>query len=294
MLSGRGWEVGVTTTREQLASATWPRFYIFYQEGTPHMAENKNVQDLLNATAFDSHNDKLGGVKEVFLDAETGQPFFVEVGHGLFGMSSSLVPLRGSHLEGEELHLAFVKDAIKDAPDFDVEQGITPEEQDRLLAHYHLTDAHEGDRYATEVPPVGTGEPRTAAEHPAPVTDADDNSVVRSEERLNVSKDNVATGTVRLHKYVVHDTETVEVPVTREEVRVERTPVKEGEEYVGEISEGGAAVTLHEERVNVEKETVPVERVSLHKDVVRDTETVSEDVAKEQIEIEDETGRSTK
>lgn len=269
------------------------------------MAENKNVQDLLNATAFDSHNDKLGGVKEVFLDAETDQPFFVEVGHGLFGMSSSLVPLRGSHLEGEELHLAFVKDAIKDAPDFDVEQGITPEEQDRLLAHYHLTDAREGDRYSTEVPPVGAGvpetaggasegTPRTAAEHPAPVTDADDHSVVRSEERLNVSKDNVATGTVRLHKYVVHDTETVEVPVTREEVRVERTPIKEGEEYVGEISEGGAAVTLHEERVNVEKETVPVERVSLHKDVVQDTETVSEDVAKEQIEIEDKTGRSTK
>ncbi|MGJ9492507.1 DUF2382 domain-containing protein [Actinotignum sp. GS-2025b] len=208
------------------------------------MAENKNVQDLLNATAFDSHNDKLGGVKEVFLDAETGQPFFVEVGHGLFGMSSSLVPLRGSHLEGEELHLAFVKDAIKDAPDFDVEQGITPEEQDRLLAHYRLTDTREGDRYATEVPPVGAGEPRTAAgvpplaagsasentprtaaEHPAPVTDADDNSVVRSEERLNVSQDNVATGTVRVHKYVVHDTETVEVPVTREEVRVERIDI---------------------------------------------------------------------
>lgn len=242
----RGWEVGVTTTREQLASATWPRFYIFYQEGAPHMAANRNVQDLLNATAFDSHNDKLGGVKEVFLDAKTGQPFFVEVGYGLFGISSSLVPLRGSHLEGEELHLAFVKDAIKDAPDVDVEQGITPEEQDRLLAHYHLTDTREGDRYATEVSPVGAGEPRaaagappvtasgaaestprTAAEHPAPVTATADNSVVHSEER-----------------------------------------------------------------VNVEEETVPVERVSLHKDVVQDTETVSEDKAKEQ--IEDETDRSTK
>ena len=45
-------------------------------------------------------------------------------------------------------------------------------------------------------------------------------------------------------------------------------------------------MTLHEERVVVSKETVPVEKIGLEKEVVRDTETVTEDVAKERIETE--------
>ena len=46
-------------------------------------------------------------------------------------------------------------------------------------------------------------------------TDAD--SMTLSEERINVDKQRVETGQVRLRKYVVHDTETVEVPVQRED-----------------------------------------------------------------------------
>lgn len=47
-----------------------------------------------------------------------------------------------------------------------------------------------------------------------------------------------------------------------------------------------ASVTLSEERVNVTKETVPVEEVSLQKETVRGTETVSEDVAHEEVDID--------
>ena len=114
-------------------------------------------------------------------------------------------------------------------------------------------------------------------------------TLVASEERLNVEKERVRTGEARLRKYVVHDTETVEVPVTREEVRVERTPITDGDVKAGgsgELGEDEASVTLHEERVTVNKETVPVEEVSLHKDTVRETETYTEEVAKERIETD--------
>ena len=114
--------------------------------------------------------------------------------------------------------------------------------------------------------------------------------IIRSEERLNVQKDKVQTGEARLRKYVVTDTETVEVPVTREEVRIERTPISadEAANYKGSIDEGGqeASVTLSEERVSVNKETVPVEKVSLNKEQITETERHTEELRKEQIDTD--------
>ncbi|MET1016762.1 MAG: DUF2382 domain-containing protein [Leifsonia flava] len=54
-------------------------------------------------------------------------------------------------------------------------------------------------------------------------------------------------------------------------------------------------VTLTEERVVIEKETVPVEHVRLDKDTVTEQQTVSEEVAHEEIELEgdDTTVRGT-
>lgn len=117
---------------------------------------------------------------------------------------------------------------------------------------------------------------------------ADDNSIVRSEEQLDVEKEQVQTGKARLRKYVVEDKETVEVPVTREEVRVERTPISEAdaENFRDEIGEDEASVVLNEERVDVNKRTVPVEKVSLEKDQVTETERHTETLAKEQIETD--------
>ena len=61
-----------------------------------------------------------------------------------------------------------------------------------------------------------------------------------------------------------------------------------------EITEAVHEVTLTTERPVVAKETVPVERVRLAKDVVTEEQTVTETVRKEQIEVEDETGRTTR
>ncbi|MDR4156675.1 DUF2382 domain-containing protein, partial [Bacillus cereus] len=71
---------------------------------------------------------------------------------------------------------------------------------------------------------------------------------------------------------IVTETETVEVPVEREEVRLVRTPISEEDaKKIGDqgISEGEASVTLHEDRVNVTKESVPVEKISLGKETVK-------------------------
>jgi uncharacterized protein (TIGR02271 family) len=69
---------------------------------------------------------------------------------------------------------------------------------------------------------------------------------------------------------------------------VERVPV-EGEATEAEIGEDEVSIPLTEEEVVVEKRPVAKEEVRIRKDVVEDTEVVEEDVRREEVEIDDET-----
>ena len=117
-----------------------------------------------------------------------------------------------------------------------------------------------------------------------------DDAMTRSEERLNVGTRTEEAGRARLRKYVVTENVTETVPVSREEVRVEREPITDAN--VGNAMDGPAIseeeheVTLHAERPVVEKEAVPVERVRLDKQTVTEQETVSADLRKEEIEVD--------
>ncbi|WP_448622089.1 DUF2382 domain-containing protein [Geodermatophilus sp. URMC 65] len=117
-----------------------------------------------------------------------------------------------------------------------------------------------------------------------------DEAMTRSEERLNVGTRSEEVGRARLRKYVVTENVTETVPVSREEVRVEREPITDAN--VGNALDGPAIseeeheVTLHAERPVVEKEAVPVERVRLDKETVTDQERVAADVRKEEIEVD--------
>ena len=116
--------------------------------------------------------------------------------------------------------------------------------------------------------------------------------MTRSEEQLRVDKEHTQKGTVRLHKYVVTEEQNVTVPVSHEEVRVEREPITDAnrdEALSGaDISEEDHEMTLNEERVVVSKETTPVERVRLDKETVTEDQQVSEQVRKERIDYEED------
>ncbi|MBN6034823.1 PRC and DUF2382 domain-containing protein [Amycolatopsis sp. 195334CR] len=113
--------------------------------------------------------------------------------------------------------------------------------------------------------------------------------MIRSEERFNVGTEEVETGHVRLRKYVVTEEQQVSVPVSHEEVRIEREPITDGEPGGAKIGEAEQDVVLHAEKPVVRKEAVPVERVRLGTERVTETETVSGELRKEQIEIDDDT-----
>ena len=112
---------------------------------------NRNIADLTNATAYDRDGGKLGSVKEVYINDSTGQPDFVEVGHGLFGMSSSIVPLRGHRLDGEDLRLAFSRDAIKDAPNISDDAHLSEEDHATIYRHFGLDGTPDSEVYERHV-----------------------------------------------------------------------------------------------------------------------------------------------
>ena len=116
----------------------------------------------------------------------------------------------------------------------------------------------------------------------------DDASVTLSEEQVSVGTESREAGRARLRKYVTTEVQTVNVPVSKEKLVVERNPV-EGRASSGPITDHGEQVeeiTLREERAVVDKETVDVEEVRLAKEQVTDTQQVSEQVRKEHAEVD--------
>ena len=263
------------------------------------MLTETQLREVIGATAYTRDGDKLGKVGQLFLDDETGRREFVTVNTGLFGTKESFVPVTDASLEGDRLTVPYSKDQVKDAPSVDSGDGhIDPSEEERIFQHYGLsyssgyesgTTYQSGTGYES-----GTAYTGTAAEGRHVDTGTDD-AMTRSEERLEVGTARQEAGRARLRKYVTTETETQTVPVRKERAVVETEPITDGN--VGdalsgpEISEDEHEVVLQEERPVVEKTAEPVERVRLAKEAVSDQETVSEEVRKEQIEVEGDADR---
>jgi len=119
-----------------------------------------------------------------------------------------------------------------------------------------------------------------------------------SEERLNVGTQTRESGRARLRKYVVTENVTQSVPVSHEEVRIEREPITDanrGAANAGpDISEEEHEVILHEERPVVEKEVVATERVRLDTETVTDQATVNQEVRKEQVDTNVDSDRTNR
>jgi len=118
-------------------------------------------------------------------------------------------------------------------------------------------------------------------------TETDEQRTLRlREERLRADKEVVDAGEVGLRKEVVSEQQTMDVPVRREEVYVERRPAS-GEVTDEEIGEGEEIhVPVQEERVNVHKDTVVTGEVGVGKRAVQDTERVTDTVRREEARVE--------
>lgn len=267
------------------------------------------VNQLYDRQVVDPRGEKIGAVKRVWLDGRTGDPLWASVHTGLFGLKESFVPLQRAELHGDNLQVSVGKDQVKESPRIEAaDDRMTDEEQAALYQYYGLGPQAGGEHDRQRSQRQAAGEPgtRQGADHgrgrqtrpggekqpgSGRPQHGDDESMIRSEEQLRIGTERVESGRVRLVKHVVTEQQQVQVPVSHEEVRLEREPLTGKDRAAAErgtgIGEEQQEVTLHAEKPVVHKETVAKERVRLSKEKVTDTETVSGTVRKEQIDIED-------
>lgn len=104
-------------------------------------------------------------------------------------------------------------------------------------------------------------------------------------EELDINKKRVQAGEVELSKEIVEEEKSVDVPVTHEEVIIERRSV-DNEASNGPIDESETIhIPVSEEQVDVSKHTVISGEVSAHKREVEDTKHVDETLKREEARI---------
>jgi uncharacterized protein (TIGR02271 family) len=292
------------------------------------MITHDSIPTLIGSNVYGPDGDKIGTVGQIYLDNDSGAPEWATVKTGFFGTKESFVPLHEAESLGDGLRLPFDKNRIKGAPNIDADREVTPEEELALYEYYGISVAGTGttgdlnadqslqqdqtamtqnqgamsqslgargsdlDDDADASRSTTTGYDTTAGHDTSgPTTD---DAMTRSEERVHAGTETQEAGRARLRKYVVTEQQQMTVPVTREEVRVDREPITDQNRDSAlsgpALSEEEHEVVLTEEQPVVHKETVPVERVRLSKEQVTEDQTVNADVQKERIDTDMDAG----
>ena len=118
----------------------------------------------------------------------------------------------------------------------------------------------------------------------------DAGTLERREERMKVDKQTDQAGSVRVGKHVVEDEQSVDVPVSREEVTFERRAV-DRPASTADLSEDSIEFPVYAQRVEADKEARVVEELDVDKKLRTDNRTVTGTVRREEFDIDDETSR---
>ncbi|WP_284764410.1 PRC-barrel domain-containing protein [Arthrobacter sp. efr-133-R2A-63] len=157
-----------------------------------------------NGNVLSPDGEKIGGIGRFYLDGDTGEPSWITVKTGLFGLRESFVPLEGAWVQGDDLIVQHGKDEVKDAPLIDPEAHPGPEDEARLYQHYRPA---EGLRTYAEAADGG-----------------DDGDFVRPAARPAAGP---GAGRPTLHRYIGMDKDGPDESLA-EEMRLENSDREEG------------------------------------------------------------------
>jgi len=106
-------------------------------------------------------------------------------------------------------------------------------------------------------------------------------------EELHARKETEAAGEVRVRKEVVTEHKSIDVPVTREEVVIERRPATDGQVKTADLRPGEEIrIPVKEEQVHLEKTGHVVEEVHVGKRKVQASEHLEGEVQREELRVE--------
>jgi sporulation protein YlmC with PRC-barrel domain len=104
----------------------------------------EDVQSWRGKKMVDEDGDTIGTIEDVFLDRQTGEPAWVAVKTGLFGLKHTVVPIGDAQLTDDDtVRVPLQKDVVKDAPRIDPDGELSPEDERKLWEHYGMSDYDE-------------------------------------------------------------------------------------------------------------------------------------------------------
>lgn len=117
----------------------------------------------------------------------------------------------------------------------------------------------------------------------------DNEKLLLREEELDVAKNKVQTGEVTLGKEIVEEHKSLDVPVTHEEVIIERKAIDpEPSDAPISATEETIHIPVSEEQVEVGKHTMVTGEVAAHKRELEETEHIEETLRREEARIQSE------
>jgi uncharacterized protein (TIGR02271 family) len=163
------------------------------------------------------------------------------------------------------------------------------DEAQRILRQHGAYDIESRDAAATPAVSGVVAGQRTSVAPTSERGTAEEERLQLREEELQARKTPVETGQVTLGKDVVEEQKRVDVPVTREEVYVERRPVdRPADRPIGSGAEQTIEVPVREEEVDVEKRPVVYEEVGVNKQQVVESQQVGDTVRREELRVDKE------
>jgi len=113
----------------------------------------------------------------------------------------------------------------------------------------------------------------------------DDAKLLLRKEELDIDKSRVQTGEVEFRKEIIEEQKIVDVPVTREEVVIERRTLNNEQSDSPITDEQTIRIPVFEESVDVDKHTVVSGEISAHKRNVEDTKHIDETIKREEARV---------
>ncbi|MBB5233475.1 PRC and DUF2382 domain-containing protein [Deinococcus budaensis] len=223
-------------------------------------------------TAYGAGGDKIGTVRDALVDPSTGRirMLILDVG-GWFSSKEVVVPVGEARFDDSGVYFDnLTKDQVKNMSEYRYDQTYSNEAMmadERVLRGANTTETESTYRERAYRTP---------------------DRLQLLEERLMVNKERFSAGAVEIGKHVETRQETVNVPLQREEVIIERHAVTDARPVEGAVL--GAAsetmrVDLEAERANVSKQAYVTEEVEIGKRTVTETQTVTETVGREVLDV---------
>ncbi|HZC05784.1 MAG TPA: DUF2382 domain-containing protein [Ktedonobacterales bacterium] len=222
-------------------------------------------QQIMEGTpVYDVNGDKVGEVSDRGLQRKA-----LIVHKGLIFTKDLYVPLsaiRGQDADGVYLNLA--KDDIKS------QNWDQPPTESTGAAPGFMTNSTATGAASTTTSTANTG---------ATVNDV---NIPLREEELVADKQRQQVGDVHLHRDVTQERQTIQAPVTHEEVTIERRPGSDNMSGDDAFTDKDIDVPVMGEQLNVAKEAHVAEEVHLRKDRVTEQQQASDTVRRERLNVD--------